>query len=123
MNCPHFGDPYRTYREQQVSSLSTGRLVLLAYETALKACRRGQRGLLVRVLEELLSAIDLEQGGEVAAGLLRMYEYCHRLVREGRLGEVEAIVCELRDVWEKAVLADESGGIAAGADSRRVVGA
>lgn len=115
MSHPVYGDPYRTYREQQVNSLSTGRLILLAYDTALKACRKGQRGLLVRVLEELLSAIDLEQGGEVAAGLLRMYEYCHRLVREGRIGEVEAILRELRDVWEKAVLADEARGFTAGA--------
>ena len=123
MNQRPFGDPYRTYREQQVNSLSTGRLVLLAYETALRACRRGQRGLLVKVLDELLAGIDLEQGGDIAAGLLRLYEYCHRLVREGRIEETEGILRDLRDTWEQAVLAEEAKGSSARPETRQTVGA
>jgi flagellar secretion chaperone FliS len=102
---PH-GDPYRIYREQQVTGLGTGRLVLLAYETALRACRRGQRGLLTKVLHELIAGLDLEQG-EVAAGLLLLYEYSLRLAREGRIEEVGGILQELRDTWEAAVRIEE----------------
>jgi flagellin-specific chaperone FliS len=108
-----YGDPYRIYREQQVSTLSTGRLVLLALETALRACRKRQRGLLRRVLEELMAGLDLDQG-EVAAGLLRLYEYMLRLSREGRLEEVQAMLQEVRDTWETALRAEEGGRYAAG---------
>jgi flagellin-specific chaperone FliS len=100
------GDAYRIYREQQVANLSTGRLVLLALETALRACRKGQRGLLIRVLEELMAGLDLDQG-EVAIGLLRLYEYSLRMVREGQLGQAESILQELRHTWEAAVKAEE----------------
>jgi flagellar protein FliS len=103
---PH-GDPYRIYREQQVTGLSTGRLILLAYETALRACRRGQRGLLTSVLYELMAGLDLRQG-EVAAGLLLLYEYTLRLVREGRLEQARGTLQELRDTWETALRAEEA---------------
>ena len=101
------GDPYRIYREQQVGALGTGRLVLLGLETALRACRTGQRGLLSRVLEELMAGLDLDQG-EVAAGLLRLYEYMLRQTREGRVEEVQGILQELRDTWEAAVRVEEA---------------
>lgn len=100
-------DPYRIYREQQVNALSTGRLVLLGLETALRACRTRQRGLLARVLEELIAGLDLGQG-EMAAGLLRLYEYMLRRSREGELEEVGRILGELREVWEQAVRAEEA---------------
>ena len=105
---PH-GDPYRIYREQQVTGLGTGRLVLLALETALRACARGQRGLLTAVLTELMAGLDLTQG-DIAAGLLSLYGYMIRQVREGRLDEVRGLLQELRDSWEAALRAEETQG-------------
>jgi len=102
---PH-GDPYRIYREQQVTGLGTGRLVLLALETALRACGKGQRGLLTAVLTELMAGLDLDQG-EIAAGLLSLYGYMIRQVREGHLDEVQELLRDLRDSWEAAVRAEE----------------
>ena len=102
-------DPYRSYREQQVNALGTGRLVLLALETALRACRTGRRGLLARVLTELMAGLDLEQG-EIASGLFRLYEYCLWQSREGRVDEVQRVLAGLRDAWEQAVRAEESRG-------------
>ena len=107
MNQPALRDPYRIYREQQVSALSTGRLVLLALETALRACRTGQRGLLTRVLHELMAGLDLDQG-EIATGLLRLYVYALQQARAGELAEVTGILQQLRDTWEAAVLAEEA---------------
>ena len=107
MSYPPRGNPYRIYREQQVTELGTGRLVLLALETALRACRTNQRGLLARVLEELMAGLDLQQG-EVAIGLLRLYEYMYRQGREGHLAEVQRMLGELRDTWETAVRAEEA---------------
>jgi len=105
---PH-GNPYRIYREQQVTGLGTGRLVLLALETALRACAQGRRGLLTSVLTELMAGLDLDSG-EIAAGLLSLYGYMLRRVREGELAEVQGMLQELRDAWEQAVRAEERKG-------------
>ena len=106
------GNPYWIYREQQLANQSPGRLVLLAYDTALRACRTGQRGLLNRVLHELIAGLDLEQW-EIAAGLLRLYEYVLRQVRAGEIEEARGILQDLRDTWETAVRAEEAKAAAA----------
>jgi len=100
-------NPYRIYREQQVTNLSPGRLVLLAYDTALRACRTGRRGLLTQVLHELIAGLDLDQG-EIASGLLSLYEYALRQAREGRLEDTGALLQDLRDAWARAVQAEEA---------------
>ncbi len=107
MNHHPGANPYRIYREQQVTSLSTGRLVLLAYDTALRACRTGRRGLLTQVLHELIAGLDLDQG-EIASGLLSLYEFALRQAREGRLEEVGVLLQDLRETWERAVRAEEA---------------
>jgi flagellin-specific chaperone FliS len=100
-------DPRRIYRAQQVSNLTPGRLALLAFDTALRACRSGERGLLMRVLHELIAGLDLDQG-EVAVGLLRLYEYSLWQLREGNVEEVRLLLQELRDTWAKGLREEEA---------------
>jgi flagellin-specific chaperone FliS len=100
-------DPRRIYRAQQVANEGPGRLVLLVYDTALRACRREQRGLLMRVLHELIAGLDPEQG-EIAVGLLRLYEYALWQLREGNLEEVRQVLEGLREAWAKGL--DEEDG-------------
>ena len=107
MSYPPGHNPYRIYREQQLSNQSPGRLVLLAYDTALRACRTGKRGLLTRVLHELIAGLDLDQG-EVAAGLLLLYEYALSELRAGNLDEVRGILEGLREAWAQALRVEES---------------
>lgn len=104
-------DPRQIYRAQQVANEGPGRLVLLVYDTALRACRRGQRGLLMRVLHELIAGLDLEQG-EIAGGLLRLYEYALWQLREGNIEEVRLVLQGLREAWAKG-LEEEEGRAAA----------
>jgi flagellin-specific chaperone FliS len=89
-----------------VANESPGRLALLVYDTALRACRKGQRGLLMRVLHELIAGLDLDQG-EIAVGLLRLYEYALWQLREGNVEEVRQILQELRDTWAKSLREEE----------------
>ncbi len=111
---PLYGDPRQIYREQQVSALGTGRLVLLALTAAERACRTGQRGLLTRVLQELVAGLDLDSG-EVASGLLVLYEYMLHEVREGRIAEVEGMISELRGAWEEGLRGVDADGARRGA--------
>lgn len=91
------------YRAHSLETASPSRLILLALETALRACRNGRRGLLHRTLSEMLGALDLRH--EPAQGLLRLYEYLIFLVREGRLDEVEETLVELHTTWSQALRA------------------
>lgn len=95
----HAHDPRRIYRQQQLEGAGTAGLVVTVYRQAIQACQTGRRGVVVRALEELVGGIDLA-GGEVALGLLRMYEYLLFAAREGRLQEVEGCLRELLTAWE-----------------------
>ena len=65
----------------------------------------------MRALHELIAGLDLEQG-EIAAGLLRLYEYALWQLREGNLEEVRQILQGLRETWAKS-LDEEEGRMAA----------
>jgi flagellin-specific chaperone FliS len=61
----------------------------------------------MRVLHELIAGLDLEQG-EIAVGLLRLYEYALWQLREGNIEEVRLVLQGLREAWAKGL--DEEEG-------------
>lgn len=68
---------------------------------AAKEIRRTQA-----ILEELLSTLDHEQGGEVAERLQAIYVFCLRMLAEAhvqrdaeKLDQVAGLLRELRDAW------------------------
>ena len=118
-------DSYESYRsvdlESRASAASPYQLVLVLFDGLLdelervrghiQARRFEQKG---RALEKCLSildalngALDHEQGGELVAGLARLYEYCtarlcHASVTLSTedLDEVVFLLSELRQGWE-----------------------
>jgi len=103
------GSPLRAYRRQQVEAASPGRLVLIALEQAVAACRRGLRGRAQRIVEELIRALDFDYP-EAAGGMLALYDWVLRLLREGRIAEAGALLEELRATWAQALPAQEAPG-------------
>jgi flagellin-specific chaperone FliS len=97
MEPPHI----RAYRQQQIEGASPGKLLLLTYEQALAGCRRKDRFLARRAVEELVGSLDLEQEG--AGGLLVLYEWLLRLLREGEFAQAEQILEELHAAWSGAL--------------------
>ena len=102
---PH--DPRRIYRQQQFEGATASDLVLAVYGHAIQGCQSGRRKVVIRALEELIGGLDLERG-DLALGLLRMYEYLLYRAREGELQEVGNSLRELRTAWE-ASLSSPSG--------------
>lgn len=94
------------YRRQQVEAASPGQLVLIALEQSVAACRRGLRGRAQRIVLELIAALDFEQA-ETAGGMLSLYDWALRLLREGRTAEAERLLDELRGAWAQALRAPE----------------
>ena len=97
MEPPHI----QAYRRQQVLGASPAQLLLMTYEQALAGCRRQDRHLARRAVEELIAGLDLTQEG--AGGLLVLYEWVLRLLREGAFADAEQILEELHATWATAV--------------------
>ena len=67
MEPPHI----QAYRRQQVAGAGPGQLLLIVYEQALAGCRRRDRFLARRAVEELVASLDLDHEG--AGGLLGVF--------------------------------------------------
>jgi len=99
--------PSSLYREQEIQAMRPEQLVLVTYRIGLKALRKRDRRLAIRVLSELVSGLNFE-AGEIAGRLLVLYDYMLRQVREGRFDVAEKMLSELHDTWEKAVEAENA---------------
>lgn len=117
------------YRKGAVNGASPVQLVIMLYDGALRFMEAGRHAILEKDLEkqnqslqraqkivmELMSCLDMENGGEIATNLLALYTYAlEQLVQANLKDDPEAvdrtirIFSELRDSWveiEKSVKA------------------
>jgi flagellar protein FliS len=115
---------YQTYRIANVETADQGKLILIAYDVAIKHCRLamdkfGDYRLISErtkhlfkvqdAITQLLSALRLDVG-EIAHNLYRLYNYMLRtLVQAGIKGdrakveEVLGYLVKLRGAWEEAI--------------------
>lgn len=112
------------YRQTSVKTASQGRIIVMLYDeavrqidTALGLLQDHSRELdrvnnaLVKaqdIITELMVSLDLEQGGEIARNLLRLYLFFNdRLMEgnvkkeEGPIQEVRGLMADLRDAWKQ----------------------
>jgi flagellar secretion chaperone FliS len=108
------------YKEQSILTATPGQLVVMLYDGCLRflsqaayAMRDGQHleadKRLARaeaIIDELLTTLDLEQGGVIASRLQGIYVFCVRHLMEARLErdaakieKVGELLSELRDSW------------------------
>jgi flagellar protein FliS len=115
----------QAYRESAVLTASPVQLVVMLYDGVARFLRQAEvvmgEGAIAQandrmqkaeaILDELLSTLDKEQGGQVAERLEAIYIFCKRLMMEARLQrdprkleKVRELMGELRESW--AQLAD-----------------
>jgi flagellar secretion chaperone FliS len=108
------------YKEQSILTATPGQLVVMLYDGALRflfqaayAMRDGKHldadARLTRaeaIIDELLTTLDLEQGGEIASRLQGIYVFCNRHLIEARVQrdpsmveKVSELMGELRESW------------------------
>jgi flagellar protein FliS len=92
----------RQYQQQAVLSASPEALIDKLYGIGVTAAHAGDAGRTQRVLVELMSALDLEGGGEIAERLRDLYEFAIRAASEGDLEVVAEILGGLRESWRDA---------------------
>jgi flagellar protein FliS len=117
-------NPWKSYRQIATQTAPPGQLVLMLYEGALRALERALPGFgredpaeanmvvhnnlqrAQEIIRELNVSLNMEQGGECASTLRRLYDYFDRRLWESDLqkrseGVEEVIrhVTVLRDAW------------------------
>jgi len=91
---------YRTaeYRQQEVMGASPVRLVVMAYDLAIRACEQHDFSRAVRAVSVLRDALNFE-AGDTAVGLFRCYQWCLDSIRRDDYASAEQTLRELRDAW------------------------
>ena len=108
------------YKEQSILTATPGQLVVMLYDGCLRflsqaayAMREGQQleadkrlSRAEAIIDELLTTLDLEQGGEIASRLQGIYVFCNRHLLEARtqrdpemVDKVAELLGELRESW------------------------
>jgi flagellar protein FliS len=120
----HAANPWKSYRQTATLTAPPGQIVLMLYDGALRALERslpgfscsdpGQANTTIHnnikraqeIVRELNCALNMEQGGECAATLRRLYDYFDRRLWESNLrkrregvDEVIGHLTELRNAW------------------------
>ena len=117
-------NPWKSYRETATLTAPPGQIILMLYEGAIRSLERSLPGFTntdpaeanmtihnnlqraQEIIRELNSALNLEQGGEFAANMRRLYDYLERRIWEINLkknstgvGEAIRHLTVLRDAW------------------------
>lgn len=94
----------RQYQHQAVMTCSPEQLILKLYEAGITACIRDDRPRLRAVLVELITALNFEDGGDIAQRLHAIYESCLIQSSEPDVSPVQDVLTGLRDAWRETVL-------------------
>lgn len=124
-------DPQLKYLKTRIETASQPQLLLMLFEGAVRKLNIAKKAIaekdvekahteltkVQKIFTELMCALDLEKGGELAANLLRIYDFIyHHLVKANikqdisLIDEVLPIVKNLQDGWNQAVEQYLNGG-------------
>jgi flagellar secretion chaperone FliS len=117
-------NPWKSYRETATLTAPPGQIILMLFEGAIHALERSLPGfsntdpaeanMIVHnnlqraqdIIRELNGSLNMEQGGEFAANMRRLYDYLERRIWESNLkknatgvGEAIRHLTVLRDAW------------------------
>lgn len=93
----------KQYQRQDVLSASPAQLVTKLYDLAILACNSGDRVKLRKVLIELISSLNFEEGGDIAIRLSQIYEFCMRESVDGDLKQISDMLGDLRETWKESL--------------------
>ncbi|MFQ5770254.1 MAG: flagellar export chaperone FliS [bacterium] len=91
------------YLKQQIQTASPEKLILILYDLAIKCCHTQDRQMAVKVLVELISALNFDHK-EMSLLFFDLYKYALDNIHQGKFEEPLMIFEELREVWESTVM-------------------
>jgi len=116
-------NPYAQYQSNQVTTAGPDKLLLMAYDGAIRFAKIGREKINAGILDEksinigksqaiiveLLMTLNPEPASELVSNLANLYEYIFNRLTEANLNddaraadEVVGILSDLRDAWGQA---------------------
>jgi flagellar biosynthetic protein FliS len=113
-----------TYRVNQIQMASKEQLLIITYDIGIRACHAAERAIDVNdveqintnlqraqsVVRELMVTLNLDQGGEVAASLMRLYDYMYYQLIDANVKKdpepvriVRQMLEDLKATWVEAI--------------------
>ncbi|HWC58508.1 MAG TPA: flagellar export chaperone FliS [Verrucomicrobiae bacterium] len=117
-------NPWKSYRETATLTAPPGQIVLMLFEGAIRSLERslpgfsttdpGEANMIIHnnlqraqeIIRELNDSLNMDQGGEFAANMRRLYDYLERRIWESNIkknstgvGEAIRHLTVLRDAW------------------------
>ena len=105
------------YRQQEIMGASPIRLVIMAYDMAIRACEKRDFQTATKAISGLRDALDFDYP-DASVGLFRLYQWCLECLRQGDYPGAAATLKELREAWSIAEKKLTSSSIAKTAASR-----
>ncbi len=115
---------YQQYKEVQVNTANSGKLLIMLYQGAIKFLRLAKKYIYEKNLEgtnqnllkaqtiinELRANLDQEIGGDIAQNLDNLYQFMNRQLIEANIRKdtkpiniVEGLLIELLETWQEIV--------------------
>lgn len=115
---------HQSYKTANITTADRGKLVIMIYDHCIKWTKKAEEELtssnlehMVRAVQrvqngltELMCALDMERGGEIAKNLFRLYEFYSRHLTQAIkdrssqcLRDVSAMMSMLREAWLVAI--------------------
>ena len=117
-------NPYNQYKKSSIQTASQGKLILMMYEGAIKFLNIAIEHITLKrydivnsniiktqdIITELMLALNLEVGGDIAKNLYSLYDYMNRRLVEANIKKNEEIakeilklLLELKEAWDLVV--------------------
>ena len=95
-----YGTTYRTqaYKMQEVMGASPLRLVIMAYDVAIRACEAKDLARGSQAVSLLRDSLNFDYP-EASVGLYRLYQWCLDCMRQGNWEDAASVLRELRGAW------------------------
>lgn len=130
-------NPYQAYRRTQIETATKEQLLIMLYDGAIHYLKRAKvrmaeepateesltekTNLILKaqdIILELMAALDMDNGGEIAKSLFGLYEYMNWRLNQANirrevpaLNEVVTLLSDLRQTWDEAIQkAQREGG-------------
>ena len=117
-----YNSSYDPYKTNEISTMSQGKLVVMLYEGAIRFANTAIENMTPRkyeivnrniikaqdIVTELMTSLNMEEGGKIAEDLLSLYIYMKKRLLEANvqkdskiLKEVVRLLTELKGSWEE----------------------
>lgn len=86
------------YRQNDIEGASPIRLVVMAYDLAIRSCERKDFPMAAKAVSALRDALDFDYP-DASVGLFRIYQWVLDCLRQGDFESAKNTLLELRDAW------------------------